>query len=232
MEKTRLTLITLLLTITAFSFACLRQLEPTETAEPEVAATSPDLGSRFVALEGDVQYRRSDGAWSRASTDDKLRPGDWVKTAGAGHAEIRFPDGSTYVLRPDTLVHLDGLLDRRPDSGWQFEPDFARIGLHSDLPAGPRLVSPMGEQRIDFATQKVLRLAWEEVPDAPRYALHVSRSLDFDSNVIEDPDRRQPSASLGIRGEGTFYWRVAAYEPGGSLGPWSETRSFQIAARS
>ena len=59
----------------------------------------------------------------------------------------------------------------------------------------------------------------------------VSRSDDFDANVIEDLERRKPSARLGIRGEGTFYWRVAAYRPGGSLGPWSETRSFQIGWR-
>lgn len=243
MEKTRhstqLTLVGLVLTMTAFSFACLRQDEPAATARLQEIPGQESSGqqdsaleSRLVAVEGEVEYRRGDrGDWKRARPDVRLKPGDWVKTAGDGQAEIRFRDGSTYLLRPDTLIHLTPLLDGAPDTEAWIDVDLTGFGLHSDPPAGPRLVSPAGDKEIDLETQKVLRLAWEEVPDAPRYALHVSRSVNFDANVIEDADRRKPSARLGIQGEGTFYWRVAAYDAAGEHGAWSETRSFHIAHR-
>lgn len=220
----QLTLLSLMLTMTAFNFACLRRDEAPRTARE---LESPDLQSRFLAVEGDVEYRRGHrGAWRKARVDATLEPGDWVKTAGDGRAEICFPDGTTYELRPDTLVHLSSLLDSRPDV--EAIPDFAWVDPHDSPPACPRLVSPAGDLEIDFETQKVLRLAWEGVPAASRYALHVSRSRSFDSKVIEDAERRKPSAKIGIRGEGTFYWRVAAYEADGFRGAWSEVRSFRI----
>ena len=62
---------------------------------------------RFVKVQGNVEYRRGErGTWRRARIHDTLNPGDWVKTTD-GSAEIRFADGSEYVLRRDTMVHLD-----------------------------------------------------------------------------------------------------------------------------
>lgn len=230
----QLTLIGLLLTTIAFSFACLRL---DEGAEPPREPEGLTYDSRFLTVEGGVEYRRGDrGRWMSARADDLLQPGDWVKTAVDGSAVIRLQDGSTYALRRDTLVHLASLLERAPSDAVPFDGGFVWIGMDNRPPvpeatAGPQLVSPVGEQEIDFASQKVLRLAWERVPEAPRYALHVSRSASFDANVIEDSDRRKPSAKIGIRGEGTFYWRVAAYDPAGSQGAWSETRSFRVTSR-
>lgn len=66
-------------------------------------------GIRFLSVEGGVEYRRGErGAWKRAREQDDLDPGDWVKTSGDGTAELVFPDNTTYVLRPETMVHLGG----------------------------------------------------------------------------------------------------------------------------
>jgi hypothetical protein len=72
-------------------------------------AHGPQEGkSRFVSVQGGVEYRRGErGAWRRARSRDSLNPGDWVKTSSDGTAEIRLPDGSKYVLRRNTMVRLD-----------------------------------------------------------------------------------------------------------------------------
>ncbi len=70
-------------------------------------------GIRFLSVEGGVEYRRGErGAWKRAREQDDLDPGDWVKTTGNGTAELVFPDNTTYVLRPDTMIHLGGTTEQ------------------------------------------------------------------------------------------------------------------------
>ena len=81
----------------------------------DLGQTSSERKSRFLSVQGGVEYRRGErGTWTRARTNDSLNPGDWVKTSNDGTAEIRFPDGSTYVLRHDTLVHLGSLIETHP----------------------------------------------------------------------------------------------------------------------
>ncbi len=258
--------------------------------------------SRFLSVQGGVEYRRGErGAWIKARNNDSLNAGDWVKTSDSGTAEIRFPDGSTYVLRQDTLVHLgadigstaggepvaniqfgwvefntaqggskvktpksEAFLEGDTEATISYDPDSAeghyttyagrtkvtstsgqtqqmialqQVDQQGDLlsapkpvPPSPQLASPANGQEIDFDGQKELRLGWEAVASAARYALNVSRNQIFATNVIKDENRRKPSARLGIRGEGIFYWRVAAYDRSGARGAWSETRSFRVAS--
>ncbi len=258
--------------------------------------------SRFLSVEGGVEYRRGErGAWIKARSADSLNAGDWIKTSDSGTAEIRLPDGSNYVLRHNTLVHLGldsaGTTSGEPVAevsfGWvefntaqsgskvktpgseailegdtevtiSYDPNREEgkiktiagasvvtsgsgqtrqmgalemvdqqgdqiSGVKPVLP-GPRLAGPANNQEIDFDTQKELRLTWEGVSGAPRYALNVSASQLFANNIIEDDRRRNRWARVGIRGEGIFYWRVAAYDRQGEQGAWSETRSFRIAS--
>ncbi len=258
--------------------------------------------SHFLSIDGGVEYRRGErGAWVKARSNDSLNAGDWIKTSDSGTAEIRLPDGSTYVLRNNTLVHLglsgDSTTVGEPvaqlEFGWvefntaqggskiktpgsetvlegdteatiSYDPNreeghvttFAggtkvtsvsgqtqemgplqkvdqqgdQLSAPKPVLPNPRLTGPANNQEIDFDTQKELRLAWEGVRGAARYALNVSRSQIFATNVIEDERRRKTWARVGIRGEGIFYWRVAAFDRQGTHGAWSETRSFRIAS--
>ncbi len=75
-----------------------------------------DGSIRFLFVQGGVEYRRGDrGAWKRARSQDSLDPGDWVKTAGDGTAEIVFSDNSTFVLRQNTMVNLGDSSDESAD---------------------------------------------------------------------------------------------------------------------
>ncbi len=209
----------------------------------EAGETAAEDGSfsRVLSARG-VEYRRGDlGPWKQARSGDRLTWGDWIKSSGEGSAEIRFPDGPIFVLPPDTVGRLDRLGDRR-SGGTPSEPaetvagtGFQWIeGERAAVPAaaaeGPELVSPASDHEIDLAAQKQLRLTWKGVPAARRYALNVSSSPNFAPNIIEDTDRRKPSARIGIRREGVFYWRVATVGRDGSQGAWSETRSFRVTA--
>ncbi len=278
--------------------AALRELESIF----DLGQGSSGRKSQFLSVQGGVEYRRGErGAWVKARANDSLNPGDWIKTSDNGTAEFRFPDGSTYVLRHDTLVHIGSDVDSTSNGepvaniefGWvefntaeggskvktpkseailegdteatiSYDPNSAEgqfttftggsmvtstsgqtqqmkaleqveqqgevLSAPRPVPPSPQLARPANNQEIDFDTQKELRLAWESVPRAQHYTLNVSRSQIFASNIIEDDDRRKSWARVGIRGEGIFYWRVAAYDRQGARGAWSETRSFRIAS--
>ena len=96
------------------------------------------------------------------------------------------------------------------------------------LPAPPQLMEPEDNLTLDLDRTKRVVLAWSQVPGAARYALQVSRNHLFVDNVIDAENRTKTRATLGVRGEGTFQWRVAAYGPDGLLGPWSRTSRFRV----
>lgn len=98
------------------------------------------------------------------------------------------------------------------------------------LPGRPDPVEPADNLALDLDRTSRVVLSWQPVAGASRYALQVSRNHLFVDNVIDAENRTKTHATLGIRGEGTFQWRVAAYGPGGSLGPWSSPRKFRVAS--
>lgn len=98
------------------------------------------------------------------------------------------------------------------------------------LPPAPQLMAPTDMREVDASRNDELTLTWLPVEGARSYALQVSRNSLFADNVIADSGRRKTSARLGIRGEGSFFWRVAAEDPRGEKGPWSAHRSFRVAA--
>ena len=101
------------------------------------------------------------------------------------------------------------------------------LSAPSSLPGKPRLALPPNDRAFDLSSQEV-RLSWRGVPGAGSYALQVSRNRLFANLIIDDTDRTKTSARLGLRGEGAFYWQVAAVGADGTRGPWSQPRSFQV----
>ncbi|HVS02144.1 MAG TPA: hypothetical protein VMT16_05180 [Thermoanaerobaculia bacterium] len=104
------------------------------------------------------------------------------------------------------------------------------LGAVNPLPAAPQLVEPVENHDINLDARKELMLAWEPVPGVGRYALQISRNRLFVDNVIDVDDRRTAQATLGLRGEGTFVWRVAAINEQDLRGPWSPPSRFRVAS--
>jgi len=98
------------------------------------------------------------------------------------------------------------------------------------LPAIPTLAAPADGQ-IFALDARQFELTWQPVAGAERYALQVSRSQHFVDNIIDVEDRDNLKATVGLRGEGSFMWRVAAFGSEGVMGPWSAPRGFRVISR-
>ncbi len=96
------------------------------------------------------------------------------------------------------------------------------------LPAAPTIVAPAAHLETSLDSSRRLVLSWQPVPTATRYALQVSRNRLFVDNLIDVESRRKLEATLELRGEGTFQWRLAAVSRDGLQGPWTEPRSFRV----
>lgn len=258
--------------------------------------------AQFVAVQGRVELRRGErGEWEPARSRLMLRPGDYVKTAGNGSAEIMFVDGTLYNVRPNTLFvvgsseSIGGAASEQSiqlEYGWinlntaqrpstvatpqaeaRVEDDteaevtydgqsnagtFATFrgamevaaggerrrvealqsvsqgpdGLSETriVPGSPDLVRPGDNEDIDLDRQRELVLAWGQVEGAERYALQISRSRLFVDNLIDVENRQNTQARLGLQGEGSFLWRVAAIGQDSSKGPWSPPARFRVAS--
>jgi hypothetical protein len=104
-----------------------------------------------------------------------------------------------------------------------------RLGEVRALPERPEPTEPANDLEVDRDRLRELVLAWQPVAGAAQYALQVSRSTSFVDNVIDVADRGKSRATLGLRGEGSFLWRVAAIGEDGGQGPWSAPRRFRVA---
>lgn len=104
------------------------------------------------------------------------------------------------------------------------------LGEPKALPDAPQLTNPNAEHMFDFDREERLQLAWQPVSGASRYVLQVASNRVFSPVLINAQDRARTQATVGIRGQGSFYWKVAAVGRSGARGPWSETRSFRVAS--
>ncbi|HRC84262.1 MAG TPA: hypothetical protein PK413_01485, partial [Thermoanaerobaculia bacterium] len=99
-----------------------------------------------------------------------------------------------------------------------------------EVPPAPVPSQPPENLQLNLANTDRLAFAWEPVAGATRYALQVARDHLFVDTIIDRSDRTRPGATLGLRGEGTFFWRVAAVNRAGVAGAWSEPRRFRVAS--
>jgi hypothetical protein len=261
--------------------------------------------AHFIAVHGNVQFRRDDSpSWQQARSRESLSPGDYVRTAANGSAEILFADGTLYTIKPNTSLIVSGTPNGgrgeteraiRIDYGW-IDLSTARRPIRVDTPEararvaeeseayvaydqdeesgrfgtlrGSMEVESRGGERVEVGSSEqvvqergelsspvrllpppvpvqpaasqefrrdrdeVVVLEWEPVSGARGYRLEVARDRLFVDRVVEDSGRTATRATLGIRGEGSFEWRVAAEAAGGDLGRWSDPRTFRVATLS
>ena len=100
------------------------------------------------------------------------------------------------------------------------------LGRTTGLLDQPAVIGPPNGFDLILDRTRELVLSWEQVRDASAYRLQVSRSRLFGEALI-DRRRASTSATLGVNDQGNFYWRVAAYDGAGVLGPWSSLRKFR-----
>jgi hypothetical protein len=78
------------------------------TPPPPAPVASIETGARFASLEGSVQVKRAGTLeWVQASPAVVLRQNDLVRTGAGAAAEIHFADGTTFSVRPDSLITIE-----------------------------------------------------------------------------------------------------------------------------
>lgn len=86
----------------------LSRLEPTPGRRTRAQAVNSPTPARFASLEGVVQVKQvGSRSWISARPDMQLKEGDLVRTGPGARAEIRFADGMSFRLRPDSLITID-----------------------------------------------------------------------------------------------------------------------------
>lgn len=91
----------------------------------------------------------------------------------------------------------------------------------------PALLTPPDNQVYQVTPESRVEFAWDPLPNAALYQLHVSRSRLF--TTLEINSRRdKPNASARVTSEGAFYWRVASIGADGQVGPFSTFRRFRV----
>ncbi len=193
---------------------------------------------------GEGQSIRMDYGWidlsTRAKPSQVATPGaeaqvresseafvSYDRTAGQGR--FGAVKGGLDLASSAGLKRSVGALEQVTQSGGQ-------LSAAERLPGAPRLSEPADQAEVDFdpapdrRAAGRLALGWEPVSGAARYALQVGRNHLFVDNVIDVASRTKTTATLGLRGEGSFVWHVAAIDREGVQGPWSEPRKFRVAA--
>jgi hypothetical protein len=203
-----------------------------------VIAASGPLGGAGAPGETAGQAIQMEYGWVNLNTAS--RPSQ-VKTPGAV-ANVR-QDSEAFVtydrssnrgrfgaLRGGMELASKGGLTRQLGELQQVVQTGDLLSQAEKLPPPPEPLDPADNRELDLDRSPSLVLTWNPVPGSTRYALQVSRTHLFADNLVNVENRVKAKATLGLRGEGTFFWRVAAFSRQGYEGPWSRPRKFRVAS--
>ncbi|MEM6793499.1 MAG: FecR domain-containing protein [Acidobacteriota bacterium] len=168
---------------------------------------------QFLNVSGSVEYRRGErGAWRRARPEDAINPGDWVKTSAGGSATVRFPDGSSYTLRPNTMVHLSAQTNRFGRSEQVAEMSFGWLELSTEDNTG-KVKTPNSEAQVRSSSAAMV--AYDRSSEEARFATYSgsmevvaengqSRLLGALQQIVQEGDLLSGPSSLPARPRLTF----------------------------
>jgi hypothetical protein len=92
-----------------------------KVGDPEVEPLTADQKhARFVNLDGKVEVKKVNSVqWVEADFRTTLDKGDQIKTGADGDARIAFSDGTTYTMKPGSLVVVEenSTENNKPSSG-------------------------------------------------------------------------------------------------------------------
>lgn len=194
--------------------------------------------SRATAGTPGEQAIRMDYGWVNLNTARRggkvATPEAEARVAGDSEATVTYDaaskTGRFATFRGEMEVAATDGEERRVGALEQVVQRQGRLADSESLPDAPALLEPEDDREIPRERSRELVLSWGPVDGARGYALQVSRNQLFADNVIDVTGRQSTRATLGVRGEGSFVWRVAALGPAGAPGPWSRARSFRVSS--
>lgn len=118
--------------------------------------------AQFLAIQGGVEFRRGErGEWREGRARVVLEPGDYVKTAGDGSAEIMFLDGTLYTVRPNTLLLISQTRGPRGGGERSVQLEYGWVNLATTRVAST-VSTPRAEARVEDESQVVVAFDGEK----------------------------------------------------------------------
>ena len=187
---------------------------------PEVDPVSADQKrARFVNLDGHVQVKKvSSVQWVDATLSVSLDKGDLVRTGSDSDARISFADGTSYTIKPDTLITVEenstdnnrptsvsvsiqtGQVDlatpmlRSPDSKAAVKSEDTTTQVHSNTRAAVKFDPEKKESEVVVASGSAQVQRGQERIDLGQYekATIPSSGAIQRSTVLAPPDLVEP----------------------------------------
>ena len=214
------------------------------TAEGSLFTVRPDTvilvsSSRAATSSRREQTIALESGWvnlstSRATSRIKM-PDAEAQVSTRSHASFTYDSnrrvGEISAFRGRVNVTASNGETRQIEELEQVTQRGAKLAATRKLPDAPALLEPGDNLELAIETTPDITLTWEPVKGASRYALQISTNRMFVDNLIDVEDRRRPRARLGLRGEGSFVWRVAAFDSSGAMGPWSLYNRFRVTSQ-
>jgi len=187
---------------------------------PEVdPVTADQKRAKFVNLDGHVQVKKvSSVQWVDATLSTSLDKGDLVRTGSDSDARITFVDGTSYTIKPDTLITVEenatdnnrptsvsvsiqtGAVDlatpmlRSPDSKAAVKSEDATTQLHSNSRVGVKFDPERKESEVVVASGSAQVQRGQERIDLVQHekATIPSSGAIRRSTVLAPPDLVEP----------------------------------------
>jgi hypothetical protein len=211
-----------------FTDGTLFTIRPGSLFEVRRPSASESSGSEVKMVSGAVNVYTS-ASRSTIATNDATAAIDKnsrvsVDVAQGEKTEVTTYRGKTTVSTGLNTVVLEGR---------QRVVAAARTGVLSPrvtLPEAPMALLPADNRTFDLATGGEVELKWSRVPDAARYRIQISRSRLFvpDANEVDLDDRTGLSTRIKVSREGSYFWRLAAFNREGVSSDWSTVRRFRM----
>ena len=83
----------------------LAKLDRMMQVEGTSKADSPQRSGKFVNIIGTVKVKKANAIqWTTADMQTVLESGDYIQASSDSYARIIFPEGTIYVMKPDSLI--------------------------------------------------------------------------------------------------------------------------------
>jgi FecR protein len=83
----------------------LAKLDQMSRVEGTSPTNNPQRNGRFMSIIGTVKVKKADAIqWTTADMQTVLESGDYIQASSDAYAKIIFPEGTTYLMKPDSLI--------------------------------------------------------------------------------------------------------------------------------
>jgi hypothetical protein len=157
------------------------------------------------------------------ATTGELSEGS-IRVAESGDADVRIYRGTTQIeTKAGDKFQVGASEAVKVDAAGKAAPKVT-------LPAVPALLAPPHQTEVSYVNpgQATTLLVWKQVPGAASYHLMLDYSPYFNRPLVDRAGIKDSSVELRGLETGKYYWRVAAVDPVGMEGPYSDFARFTV----